>query len=78
MDDNVKVLVTSTPAKLPRTYNRSKCGICLENMLFADRKSREQLRQYLRKDGVSSLRRVAHITVFSWKDWIRVMMFYIR
>jgi hypothetical protein len=30
---------------------------CLENMLFADRKSREQLRQYLSKDGVSSLKR---------------------
>ena len=65
MDDNVKVLVTSTPAILPRTYDRSKCVICLENMLFADRKSREQLRQYLSKDGVSSLKRAANITVFS-------------
>ena len=78
MEDNVKVLVTSTPSILPRTYDRSKCGICLENMLFADRKSREQLRQYLSKDGVSSLKRAANITVFSWKYWIRVMMFYIR
>jgi hypothetical protein len=52
MEDNVKVLVTSTPAKLPRTYDRSKCGICLENMLFADRKSRELLRQYWQIQGL--------------------------
>jgi hypothetical protein len=31
MDDNVKVPVTSKPNKLPRTNDRSKCVICLED-----------------------------------------------
>jgi len=31
MDDNVKVPITSKPDKQPRTYDRSKCVICLED-----------------------------------------------
>jgi len=31
MDDNVQVPVTNKPAKLPRTYDSSKCFICLED-----------------------------------------------
>jgi len=31
MDDNVKVPVTSKADKQPRTYNRSKCVIFLED-----------------------------------------------
>ena len=31
MDDNIKVPVTSKPGKVPRTYNRSKCVISIED-----------------------------------------------
>jgi len=41
MDDNGNVPVASKPDKLLRTYNRSKCIICLEDKYLADRKSRE-------------------------------------
>ena len=34
MGYNIKVPVTSKPAKLPRTYDRSKCSICLEDLLI--------------------------------------------
>jgi hypothetical protein len=47
MDDNVKVSVISKPEKVPRTYDCSKCVICLEDKQLADRKSWEQLRQCL-------------------------------
>jgi len=32
MGNNIKISVTSKPAKLPRTYDRSKCVICLEDL----------------------------------------------
>ena len=53
MDGNVKVPVTSKPDKLPRTYDRV---IWLESNLLIE-KYREQLRQRLTEDGVSSLKR---------------------
>ena len=64
IDDNVKVPVTSKPAKLPRIYDRSKCIISLEEKLLADRKSREQLYQCLTEDCVSSLTRATTNDLF--------------
>ena len=44
MDDNVKQPVTSRPSKMLKTYDRSKCIICLEDKVLADRKTNEKLR----------------------------------
>ena len=77
MDDNIKVPVPSKPGKLPRTYDRSKCVICLEDKTFADRKYRKQLRQCSTEDGVSLLKRTVPNDCFLVKTLELSYVFYI-
>ena len=67
MDDNVKQPVTSRPSKMLKTYDRSKCIICLEDKVLADRKTTEKLRQCLTDEGLLTMKNAAQCDSFLLK-----------
>jgi len=58
MGYNIKVPVTSKPAKLPRTYDRSKYVICLEDLLIPGTVTPmfEQRRHFLVEESCANYR----------------------